>query len=70
MRPRNALNKLDTCLQQFADFTDLQEQLTKWLKDIESAMQQHTELRPSLEEKRGQLQSHTIVHQGCGSIDI
>ena len=60
---RNALNKLDTCLQQFADFTELQEQLTKWLKDIESAMQQHTELRPSLEEKRGQLQSHTIVHQ-------
>ncbi len=60
---QNALNKLDSCLQQFADFTSLQEQLTKWLRDIEAAMQEHTELRASLEEKKGQLQNHRIVHQ-------
>ena len=60
---QNTTNKLDTCLQQFADFSNLQEQLTKWLKDIEAAMTQHTELRASLEEKKGQLQSHKIVHQ-------
>ncbi len=60
---QNTLSKLDSCLQQFADFTTLQEQLTKWLRDIEAAMQEHTELRASLEEKKGQLQSHRTVHQ-------
>ncbi len=60
---QGATNKLDNCLQQFADFTGLQEQLTKWLRDIEAAMQEHTELRASLEEKKGQLQNHRIVHQ-------
>ena len=56
-------NKIDLCLQQFTDFTNSQEQLTKWLKDIEKHMQQHTELKPSLQEKKTQLQNHKIVHQ-------
>jgi len=55
--------KVDQCLQQFSDLTSLQEQLTKWLKDIETAMHHHTELRPSLQEKKGQLQSHKQIHQ-------
>ena len=55
--------KIDTCLHQFSDFTSSQEQLTKWLKDIEKHMQQHTELKASLQEKRAQLQNHKIVHQ-------
>ena len=60
---QNSGTKIDTCLQQFSDFTSSQEQLTKWLKDIERHMQQHTELKPSLQEKRAQLQNHKIVHQ-------
>ena len=56
-------NKIDVCLQQFSDFTSAQEQLTKWLKDIEKHMQQHTELKPSFQEKKAQLQNHRIVHQ-------
>ncbi|CAG2061276.1 unnamed protein product, partial [Timema podura] len=49
-------HKLDQCLMQFAEFTLSQEQLTKWLKDVEKAMTQHTELKGSLQEKRAQLQ--------------
>ncbi|QQP31637.1 Nesprin1like [Caligus rogercresseyi] len=59
----NASLSLEKCLQQFSDFTSLQEKLTKWLKDIERAMQEHTELKSSLPEKKGQLQNHSIVHQ-------
>ena len=59
----NTSAKIDKCLQQFSDLTSLQEQLTKWLKDIETAMHHHTELRPSLQEKKGQLQSHKQIHQ-------
>lgn len=54
---------LEKCLQQFSDLTILQDQLTKWLKDIETAMHHHTELRPSLQEKKCQLQSHKQIHQ-------
>ncbi|XP_017768073.1 PREDICTED: nesprin-1 [Nicrophorus vespilloides] len=60
---QTALNKLEQCLMQFADFTATQEQLTKWLKDVERAMQQHTELKTTLQEKRAQLQNHKIMHQ-------
>lgn len=41
---------------QFAEFSLSQEQLTKWLRDVERAMAQHTELKASLQEKRAQLQ--------------
>ena len=54
---------LDQCLHQFSDFSNAQEQLTKWLKDVEVAMQQHTELKSSLQEKTSQLQNHRLVHQ-------
>lgn len=57
------VNKLDQCLLQFSDFSLAQEQLTKWLKDVERAMQRHTELKASLEEKKAQLQNHKIMHQ-------
>lgn len=60
---QNAGNKLDQCLTQFSDFTSTQEQLTKWLKDVEKAMHQHTELKSTLQEKRAQLQNHKIMHQ-------
>lgn len=60
---QNASNRLDLCLVQFTDFTATQEQLTKWLKDVEKAMQQHTELKATLQEKRAQLQNHKIMHQ-------
>lgn len=49
-------HRLDQCLLQFAEFSLTQEQLTKWLKDVEKAVQQHTELKGTLQEKRAQLQ--------------
>lgn len=51
-----SLSKLDNCLMQFAEFSLSQEQLTKWLKNIEQAMQQHTETKATLQEKKAQLQ--------------
>ncbi|KAK9890576.1 hypothetical protein WA026_011946 [Henosepilachna vigintioctopunctata] len=60
---QNTSYKLDQCLVQFSDFTMAQEQLTKWLKDVEKAMQQHTELKATLQEKRAQFQNHKIMHQ-------
>ncbi|CAG9579065.1 unnamed protein product [Danaus chrysippus] len=60
---QETVNKLDQCLLQFSDFSLAQEQLTKWLKDVEKAMQKHTELKASLEEKKAQLQNHKIMHQ-------
>ncbi|XP_075225316.1 muscle-specific protein 300 kDa isoform X2 [Lycorma delicatula] len=56
-------HRLDQCLLQFAEFSLKQEQLTKWLKDVEKAIQQHTELKGTLQEKRAQLQNHKIMHQ-------
>ncbi|XP_074030429.1 muscle-specific protein 300 kDa isoform X10 [Leptinotarsa decemlineata] len=60
---QNAIYKLEQCLTQFSDFTATQEQLTKWLRDVEKAMHQHTELKSTLQEKRAQLQNHRIMHQ-------
>ncbi|KAJ8984006.1 hypothetical protein NQ317_006860, partial [Molorchus minor] len=60
---QGATNKLDQCFTQFSDFTATQEQLTKWLRDVEKAMRQHTELKSTLQEKRAQLQNHKIMHQ-------
>ena len=56
-------SKLDECLQKFAQFSAGQEQLTRWLRDVEQSMQQHSDLKSTLQEKRAQLQSHRIVHQ-------
>ncbi|ERL91661.1 hypothetical protein D910_08989, partial [Dendroctonus ponderosae] len=58
-----ATNKLDQCILQFSDFAATQEQLTKWLRDVEKGMKQHTELKSTLQEKRAQLQNHKIMHQ-------
>ncbi|XP_024081429.1 nesprin-1 [Cimex lectularius] len=55
--------KLEQCLVQFAEFLLSQEQLTKWLKDVEKAMQAHIELKATLQEKKAQLQNHKIMHQ-------
>ncbi|XP_046474495.1 muscle-specific protein 300 kDa isoform X6 [Neodiprion pinetum] len=60
---QSAMQKLDQCLMQFAEFSLSQEQLTTWLRDVERAMHQHTELKSSLQEKRAQLQNHKIMHQ-------
>ncbi|XP_014483634.1 PREDICTED: nesprin-1 isoform X6 [Dinoponera quadriceps] len=60
---QSSTQKLDQCLMQFAEFSLSQEQLTAWLRDVERAMHQHTELKSSLEEKRAQLQNHKIMHQ-------
>ena len=45
----------------------MQEKLTRWLREIEYAMQEHTKLRPTLEEKKGQLESHEIIHKEINS---
>lgn len=60
---QNTMQKLDQCLMQFAEFSLSHEQLTAWLRDVERAMHQHTELKCTLEEKRAQLQNHKIMHQ-------
>lgn len=60
---QSTMQKLDQCLMQFAEFSLSHEQLTAWLRDVERAMHQHTELKCTLEEKRAQLQNHKIMHQ-------
>ncbi|CAH1403532.1 unnamed protein product [Nezara viridula] len=60
---QESLQILEQCLVQFAEFTLSQEQLTKWLKEVEKAMQAHTELKGTLQEKKAQLQNHKIMHQ-------
>ena len=51
--------KLDACLLQFAEFSEQQEQLTRWLHDVEQAMAAHAQLRATLQEKQAQLQVYT-----------
>lgn len=58
-----ASQKIDHCLLQFNDFSIAQDQLTKWLKDVDKAMQSHTEPKTTLQEKRAQLQNHKLLHQ-------
>lgn len=60
---QNAIEKLEDCLVQFSEFAFKQEELTNWLREVEKSMQQHTELKNSLQEKRAQLQNHRIIHQ-------
>ncbi|XP_055711373.1 muscle-specific protein 300 kDa isoform X7 [Phlebotomus papatasi] len=59
----SAIQKLEQCLLQFGEFTLSQEQLTKWLKDVEKSMQNHMELKSTLQEKKAQLQNHRLMHQ-------
>ena len=55
--------KVDQCVQQFSEFSDSQEQLSKWLKEVEKSIQSHTELRSTLPEKSLQFQNHKLMHQ-------
>ena len=55
--------KVDQCVQQFAEFTEAQEQLSNWLKEVEKSIQSHTILRSTLQEKNLQLQNHKLMHQ-------
>lgn len=59
----SATHKIDQCLLQFNEFSIAQDQLTKWLKDVDKAMQSHTEPKTTLQEKRAQLQNHKLLHQ-------
>lgn len=59
----SATQKIDQCLLQFGEFTSAQEQLTKWLKDVEKSTQSNDELKATLQEKRAQLQNHKLTHQ-------
>ncbi|XP_033150837.1 nesprin-1 [Drosophila busckii] len=58
-----ASQQLEHCLLQFNEFSVAQEQLSKWLKDVDKAMQSHTEPKTTLQEKRAQLQNHKLLHQ-------
>uniref|UniRef100_A0A1B0C1F9 KASH domain-containing protein n=1 Tax=Glossina palpalis gambiensis TaxID=67801 RepID=A0A1B0C1F9_9MUSC len=58
-----AAQTIDQCLQYFNEFAIAQDQLTKWLKDVDKAMQSHTEPKTTLQEKRAQLQNHKMLHQ-------
>ncbi|XP_043257159.1 nesprin-1 isoform X10 [Colletes gigas] len=60
---QTTMQKLDQCLMHFAEFWLSYEQLSTWLRDVERAVHQHTELKCTLEEKRAQLQNHKIMHQ-------
>lgn len=55
--------KVDHCVQQFAEFSESQEQLSNWLREVEKSIQSHTELRSTLQEKNLQLQNHMLMHQ-------
>lgn len=59
----DALQRLDNCLMQFEEFSMSQEQLSKWLRDIEKSMQQHMDLKTTIQEKKAQLQNQKLMHQ-------
>uniref|UniRef100_A0A8D8Q2T6 Nesprin-1 n=1 Tax=Cacopsylla melanoneura TaxID=428564 RepID=A0A8D8Q2T6_9HEMI len=59
----SSVNKLEQCLLKFTEFSVAQEQLTKWLKDVEKAIEMHTQLKSTLQEKQAQLQNHKLKHQ-------
>lgn len=59
----SSVNKLEQCLLKLTEFSAAQEQLTKWLKDVEKAIEMHTQLKSSLQEKQAQLQNHKMKHQ-------
>lgn len=65
-----AAQKIDHCILQFNEFTIAQDQLTKWLKDVDKAMQSHTEPKSSLQEKRALLQNHKLLHQEISTHNV
>ncbi|ETN58450.1 calmin [Anopheles darlingi] len=56
-------HQLDQCILQFGEFSLQQEQLSKWLKDIESSMKSNAELKANIQDKRTQYQNHKLMHQ-------
>lgn len=58
-----ALQLLENCLKKFGDFAVSQEQLSKWLRDIDSSLASHMELKSTLQEKKAQLLHHQLLHQ-------
>ena len=58
-----AINRLEACLTEFREFSGDQEQLTRWLKEVESAMLQHTELKATVQEKKAQYQVSKLIHR-------
>ncbi|XP_058454305.1 muscle-specific protein 300 kDa isoform X8 [Malaya genurostris] len=55
--------KVDQCILQFGEFRSQQEQLSKWLKDIEMSMKSNSELKSNIQEKHTQHQNHKMLHQ-------
>ncbi|XP_055538750.1 muscle-specific protein 300 kDa isoform X3 [Wyeomyia smithii] len=55
--------QVDLCILQFGEFSAQQEQLSKWLKDIEHSMKVNAELKSNVQEKRTQYQNHKLIHQ-------
>ena len=55
--------RLDQCILQFGEFSLQQEQLSKWLKDIEKSMEVNAELKANIQDKRTQYQNHKLMHQ-------
>lgn len=55
--------KVDHCIMQFGEFSLQQEQLSKWLKDIECSMKANAELKSNIQDKRAQYQNHRLMHQ-------
>ncbi|XP_054713817.1 LOW QUALITY PROTEIN: muscle-specific protein 300 kDa-like [Uloborus diversus] len=59
----SALRAIDSCLQKLSSFLQGQERLSKWLLEVGLSVQQHTEPKSTIQEKRAQLQSQKIIHQ-------
>ncbi|XP_062549338.1 muscle-specific protein 300 kDa isoform X2 [Armigeres subalbatus] len=55
--------KVDQCILQLGEFSLQQEQLSKWLKDIEMSMKSTSELKSNIQDKRSQYQNHKLMHQ-------
>ncbi|KFM65652.1 Nesprin-1, partial [Stegodyphus mimosarum] len=58
-----ALRAADSCLQKLNSFSQGQERLSKWLQEVGLSVQQHTEPKSTLQEKRAQMQSQKVIHQ-------
>ncbi|GIY32234.1 nesprin-1 [Caerostris darwini] len=57
------LRSVDSCLQKLISFSQGQDRLSKWLQEVGLSVQQHTEPKSTIQEKRAQLQSQKVIHQ-------
>ncbi|GFY40265.1 nesprin-1 [Trichonephila inaurata madagascariensis] len=58
-----SLRAVDSCLQKLISFSQGQDRLSKWLQEVGLSVQQHTEPKSTIQEKRAQLQSQKVIHQ-------